>query len=325
MALNFLSLRYNEIKDRAIKNGDLINLDYKGFADGKQFDGGTASDQELEIGSHTFIPGFEEQMIGMKLGEEKDLKVTFPKEYHSKELAGKDAIFKVKVLNIREKELPELNDEFVKDTTEFNSLTELSLDIESKLAHEKEHQAEHEVEHKLIDKIVDGVTIDIPKAMIDRQLDYIVSDLEHRLSHQGLTKDAYFGYIGKTEAEFRKEREKEAEKSVKTSLVLEEIIKKENIEVTDNDIEEKLNEIASMYNQKLEDVKKYFVGEALSSIRQEILSDKVVGFLKANNKIKEAEKKTATKSKVSQAKEAKPVEKTVAEKKTSTKKATSKK
>lgn len=279
--------RLIEITDRAVKKGDLINLDYSGSADGKVFDGGTAKDQELEIGSNTFIPGFEDQIVGMKIGEEKDIKVTFPKQYHSKELAGKEAVFAVKILSIREKQLPKLDDEFVKDVSEFDSLTDLSLDIESKLAEKKEHTATREVEQKLVSAIVDNVEMDVPDIMIEKQLDFMLSDLEKRLSYQGMTLDIYFGYIGKSEADFRKDNRAEAKRAVKTSLVIEEIIKIENIQVESSEVSDKFDEIAKLYNRPVDEIKKYFVDENLESVKREILSDKVMKFLKENNKIVE--------------------------------------
>lgn len=279
--------RFVEITDREVKKGDLVNLNYSGSVNGKKFDGGTAEDQELTIGSGSFIPDFEDQMIGMKIGEEKDLDVTFPEKYHSKELAGKKAKFAVKVLSIREKELPKLDDEFAKEVSEFESLNALSLSIEEKLAHQKEHEAEHEVEDKLVKTIVDAVDLKVPAKMIDKQVDYVIKDLEERLKMQGLPLQGYFEYLGITEEEFRKEQRKNAERNVKTSLVLEKIVEKEKIKVTSEDIDAKIADLAQMYSQKPEDLKNMLVSDehAMSSISQEILTDKVLKFLKEKNKI----------------------------------------
>lgn len=277
--------RFVEVSDRAVKEGDLINLNYSGALDGVKFDGGTAEDQELTIGSHTFIPGFEEQMVGMAIGEEKDINVTFPTEYHSKELAGKAVVFTVKVLGIREKEMPKLDDEFAKEISEHNTLDELKNATKEKIEHEKEHHAEHEAEAKLVSTIVDGVELVVPRQMIDKQLNYMVEDLNARLASQGFSKEAYFEFMGTTEEGFKKEREKEAEKSVKTSLVLEAIVEKEKLEVTESEIDARIAELASMYSQTEENIKRMLGAEGLNSIKQEVLTNKVINFLKENNEI----------------------------------------
>ena len=277
--------RFVEKTDRPVKDGDLINLNYSGSVDGVKFEGGTAEDQELTIGSHTFIDGFEEQLVGMNIGEEKDINVTFPAEYHSKELAGKPAVFAVKVLGIREKELPALDDEFAKEVSEFNTLDEYKNSVKDRLVHEKEHQAEHIAENKLIDKIVDAVELKVPSKMVERQLDYIVDDLKNRLASQGLSFEAYLGYLNTTEDKFREERRKDAEASVKTSLVLEEIVDKEGIKVEEKEIDEKIEELAKMYGQTAEKIKQMLQGQGINSIKQEILTNKVLKFLKENNDI----------------------------------------
>ena len=277
--------RFVEITDRPVKEGDLVNLDFSGSVNGEKFEGGTAKDQELTIGSKTFIPGFEEQMIGMKVGEEKDLNVKFPAKYHSKELAGKDAVFAVKVLSIREKELPEVNDEFAKEVSEFESLNALELSIEERLSKEKEEKANAEAEHKLIDAIVNDVDFKVPAKLVDKQLDHYMHDLEDRLKMQGLPVEGYFEYLGTTAEEFRKERRKEAEKSSKTSLVLEQITEKEKIKVTEKDVEEKIESLAKLYGQDSESLKKMLDDRALESIAQEILTEKVINFLKEKNEI----------------------------------------
>lgn len=278
--------RFVSVSDRAVQNGDLINLDYSGSIDGVKFDGGTAEDQELTIGSGMFIPGFEDQMIGMNIGEEKDITVTFPENYGAKDLAGKPAVFHVKVLEIREKQLPEINDDFAKDTTEFESLNALELSIEERLTNAKVNEVEREAENKLIETIVNGVDLTVPEKMIDKQVDYFVEDLEHKLSHQGLNLAGYFEYLGTTEEKFRKERRKEAEKSVKTSLVLEEIVNLEKIKVTEKDLKEKYENLASMYNMTADKIKELLSAQgADASITQEILTEKVIKKLKELNEI----------------------------------------
>lgn len=278
--------RYVEITDREVKNGDLVNLNYCGKIDGVAFEGGTAEDQELEIGSGTFIPGFEEQMVGMKIGEEKDLKVKFPETYHAENLAGKDAIFTVKVLGIREKQIPEINDDFAKEVSEFDSLQALTLSIEERQAKEKAEEIEHKAENDLLKAIVDGVDFKVPAKMVDKQLDYYMHDLEHRMAMQGLTKEMYFKFTGTTEENLRKERRKDAERSVKTGLVLDQIVEKEGIKATAKDIDAKLEEIAKMYNQTKEEIKSMLEENGnMASVEQEVVNDKVIKFLKENNKI----------------------------------------
>lgn len=277
--------RFVEITDRAVQNGDLINLNYSGSVDGVKFDGGTAEDQELTIGSGMFIPGFEEQMVGMNIGEEKDICVKFPEQY-TPELAGKDAVFAVKVLGIREKQLPKLDDEFAKDATEFESLNALELSIEERLSHQKSEMVEREAENKLIEAIVDGVELKVPERMVEKQLDYYIEDLAHKLSHQGLTLEGYFEHFGTTEEKFRKEQRKDAERSVKTSLVLEEIVSLEKIKVTEKDLKAKYESVGKMYNMPADKIKEILDAQGASaSITQEILSEKVIARIKELNEI----------------------------------------
>lgn len=278
--------RFVEKTDRPVKDGDLINIDYSGSVDGVKFEGGTAEDQELTVGSHSFIPGFEEQLIGMNIGEEKDINVTFPADYHAKDLSGKLAVFKVKVLGIREKELPALDDEFAKEVSECNTLDEYKKSIKERLTADKQAQADRNAVDKLIETIVNSVELKVPAKMVDRQLDYIVRDMNNRLSSQGITLEAYLGYLNMTEDQFRADRRKDAEESVKTSLVLEEIVDKENITVEDSEIDAKIEEIAKMYGQSKDKIKGMLTAQnALGSIKQEILTNKVINFLKENNNI----------------------------------------
>ena len=278
--------RFVEVKDRAVQNGDLINLNYSGSIDGVKFDGGTAEDQELTIGSGMFIPGFEEQMVGMAIGEEKDITVKFPENYGAKDLAGKDAVFAVKVLEIREKQLPELNDEFAKDASEYESLNALELSIEERLTNAKTEQVEKEAENKLIEAIVDGVELNVPSLMVDKQVDYFMEDMAHKLSHQGLNVEGYMEYLGTTEEKFRKDQRKAAEKSVKVSLVLEEIVRLEKIKVTDKDLNQKYEEMAKMYGMEAEKIKELLSAQGADvSISQEILTDKVIKRLVELNEI----------------------------------------
>jgi trigger factor len=284
-ALREKNARFVDVADRAAKLGDIVNLDYAGSIDGVAFAGGTAKDQELELGSHTFIEGFEDQMVGMNIGEEKDINVTFPTEYHAKELAGKPAVFHVKVLSIREKQLPSLNDAFAADVSEFSTMEELKNDTKSKLQHEKEHAEEHRIEDELISKVVDNATVEVPEAMVKSQLDAYLDDMRDRLAYQGLKLEDYFGYIGTTEEEYRKTNHDEAKKSVKTSLVLEEIIKKEGIVASPEEMDKKLEEVAGRMNKKVDELKKTMTKNQESMIRNNIVSEKVIALLKSLNNI----------------------------------------
>ena len=277
--------RYEEVANRAAKLGDLINLDYSGSVDGTKFDGGTAKDQELELGSHSFIEGFEDQMVGMKIGEEKDLNVTFPANYHAENLAGKPAVFHVKLLGIREKHLPEIDDNLAKDISEFNTLAELKADIKKKKLEEKEKQAEIDAENKLVDEIVKTTKVDIPTCMINSQLDNFVEDIKQRLMYQGLKFEDYLKYTGQTVEDYKNTRKGEAEKSVRTSLSLSEIVKKEKIEVTEAEIDAKLKEIADYSHKTLEEVKNTMHGNQQEFITNNVLTEKLMAHLKKLNTI----------------------------------------
>ena len=221
------------VDDRAVENGDITVIDFEGFVDGKAFEGGKAEGHELTIGSNTFIPGFEDQIIGMKIDEEKDINVKFPEEYFSKELAGKDATFKVKLHEIKKKELPELDDEFAKDVSEFDTLKELKESIKEKLEKENEQKAKYETEEAAIKAVCDNTEIDIPSGMIETEIDHMEKDMEQRMQYQGLTLDMYLQMIGKTKEEFRKEYEDQAKDAVKSRLVIEAVANEEKIEADD--------------------------------------------------------------------------------------------
>ena len=242
------------IEDRPVEEKDIAVIDFEGFVDGEAFDGGKADNHELEIGSKTFIPGFEDQIIGMKIEEERDINVKFPEEYFSKDLAGKDAIFKVKLHEIKRKELPEIDDEFAKDVSEFDTIKELKESIKEKLEEENKSRAKYETEDEAIKIVCDGVEIEIPSGMIETEIDNMVKDIEARLSYQGLKLDQYLNMINKTEEDFRKEYEEQAQKSVKSRLVLEAIVKDAKIEITDEELNEKIKEMATNYGKKEEEL-----------------------------------------------------------------------
>mgnify|MGYP001059295565 FL=1 len=272
------------VEDRAVKNGDITVIDFEGFVDGTPFEGGKAEGHELTIGSNTFIPGFEEQIIGMKKEEEKDIKVKFPDEYFSKDLAGKDATFKVKVHEIKQKELPKIDDEFAKDVSEFDTLKELKNSIKEKLVKENESRAKYETEDEAVKVVCENTDLDIPSGMIETEIDNMEKDMEARLQYQGLNLDNYLKMVGKTREEFRKEYEEQARNSVKSRLIIEEIVKEEKVEASDKEIEEKLKEMAVNYGKTEDELKE---NEALKNyIKGSIETEKAIEFIVKNAKIK---------------------------------------
>ena len=273
------------IEDRPVEKGDIATIDFEGFVDGKAFEGGKAEGHDLEIGSNTFIPGFEDQVIGMKIDEEKDINVKFPEEYFSKDLAGKDATFKVKVHEIKKKELPELDDEFAKDVSEFDTLKELKADIKEKQEKQNEERAKYETQDAVIKALCENIKVDIPSGMIETEIDNMFKEMEQRLSYQGLKLDQYLQMMGKSMEDARKEYEPQAVDAIKSRLALEAVVKAEKIEATDKEIEEKMKEMAKNYGKendeqfmKNENVKNY--------IKQGIESEKAIDFLVENAKIK---------------------------------------
>ena len=224
------------VEDRPVKEGDVITLDYAGTIDGVPFDGGTATSQKLEIGSHSFIDTFEDQLVGLNIGDEKDVEVTFPEEYHAPDLAGKPASFHVKVLGITEKQLPEIDDDFAQDTTEFDSLEEYKADVRAKLEQSKEERAKSEMENVLVEKAVEGATMDIPDAMIDSQVEQMIDEFKQRVTYQGISFEQYLQFTGQNPEAFQESMRPEAVKRIQSSLVLEAIVAAENIEATDEDL-----------------------------------------------------------------------------------------
>ena len=272
------------IEDRPVEKKDIAVIDFEGFVDGVAFEGGKAENHELEIGSNTFIPGFEDQIIGMKIDEEKDINVKFPEEYFSKELAGKDAVFKVKLHEIKRKELPTIDDEFAKDVSEFDTLKELKASIKEKLEEENKNRAKYETEEEAIKTVCDQVEIEIPSGMIETEVDNMVKDVEVRLSYQGLKLDQYLKMMNKSEEEFRKEFEEQAKKSFKSRLVLEAIGKDAKIEVSEEEIANKVKEMATNYGRKEEEL---LGNEELKQyLENSMKTEKAVQYIVDNAKIK---------------------------------------
>jgi len=305
--------RLVSVDDRAVESGDTTVIDFDGFVDGKSFDGGKAENYELIIGSNTFIPGFEDQIIGMKIDEEKEINVKFPEEYFSKDLAGKDAVFKVKLHEIKIKELPTLDDEFAKDVSEFDTLDELKADLKAKKEEENNNKAKIEMEEAVVNAACDVAEVEISDGMIDVELDNMVQDMDRRLSYQGLKFEQYLKMLGKTIAEFRTDNKETAVKSVKMRLVLEAIYKDAKLEVSEDEIKAKVNELATMYARKEEDITAN--EEIMKNIENGIQTEKAVKFLLYNAKVVAKKEK---KESVDNNEEKK--EKKITTKKTSTKK-----
>ena len=270
--------------DRAIKNGDTATIDFSGSVDGVKFDGGTATDFDLEIGSHSFIDNFEDQLVGLKKGDKKDVNVTFPKEYHAEDLKGKPAVFEVEIKSVKERVLPELNDAFADETSEFSTLAELKEDLKKKITSRKEREVASKQESKLIDMIVDASTVEVPQVMVDNQVEDYIKDFEYRLQYQGLSLDGYLQYAGTTLDALKESRKEDAKKTVKTRLVLEQILKNENITVTEKDIEEKFNENADK-KKSIKEIKKTLGEEQYNYMENSLLLNKLMTFLKTNNKL----------------------------------------
>ena len=277
--------RLISVEDRPVEKGDIANINFEGFVDGVAFEGGKAENHDLEIGSNTFIPGFEDQIIGMKIEEEKDINVKFPDEYFSKELAGKDATFKVKVNEIKKKELPTLDDEFAKDVSEFDTLKELKESIKEKQQKQNDERAKYETQDAVIKAVCENVKVDIPSGMIETETENMLKDMEQRLSYQGLKLDQYLQMMGKTREEMQKEYEPQAIEAIKSRLAIEAVIKAEKIEVADIDIDEKIKEMAKNYGR--ENDEEFLKNENVRNyIKQGLESEKAIEFLVENAKIK---------------------------------------
>ncbi len=272
-----------EDKERELKNGDISVIDFEGFVDGKAFEGGKAENFELTIGSGQFIPGFEDQMVGMKVEEERDINVKFPEEYHAADLAGKDATFKVKLHEIKEKILPELDDEFAKDISEFDTLEDYRKDVNKKVKQRKENQAKSEKEQEAIEKFIKKVEVVIPEGMIDEEVEKMVEEMNANLSYQGLNIDQYLQYMGITLDDYKKEMRGQAEKRIKLNLGLEAVATQEKVEVSDEDIDTKIKELAAQYGAgdeesllKNENARNYMRQELVHEKTMKIITDNIV-------------------------------------------------
>lgn len=274
------------VKETAAENGDTVVMDFEGFVDGEAFEGGQADNYSLELGSGQFIPGFEEQLVGVSVGEEKDVEVTFPEDYHAAELANKKAVFKVKVHEVKGKELPELDDEFAKDADdEVETLDELKAKIRTRLEEGKKHDAEHHVRDTVVEKAAENAEIDVPEVMVANEVDRMLQEFEQRIGMQGLNLELYYQFSGQDEAALREQMKEEAAKRVRMNLTLEAIAKQEQISVTPEEIDEELNKMAEMYNMTVENITAAL--GSLEGVKGDIEVRKAVEFLVENSKIVE--------------------------------------
>ena len=277
--------RLISMEDKEVQNENFVTLDFEGFIDGVPFENGKAENFDLEIGSGSFIEGFEEQLIGLKIDEEATVKVNFPEDYNAKDLAGKAAEFKVKIKAIKYKEVPEIDDELAKDVSEFETLLELKEDIKSKIEKAKQHRAKHEIEDRILKKIIENSEIDVPQVMVDRQLERIIKNYDMQLRYKGLDLNTYLQYSNIELEKFKEGFAERAEMEVKTSLIIEKIGKEEGIEVSDDEIEDKVVTIAEKLNKSVEEVKNSLGDEYVDMVKEELVANKTVEFLVENAKI----------------------------------------
>ena len=271
--------------ERAAKNGDTVIIDFVGKKDGVAFDGGTGKGFELKLGSGTFIPGFEDQLVGAKAGEDKVVDVTFPEDYPAEDLAGKPCIFEVKVHEVREKVLPELDDKFAQNVSEFDTFEEYKKSVKEQIAKEKQQKADSEAEEKLLQMITDNATVDVPEVMVEEQADEFLHQFAHRLEHQGLNLDDYLKYMNTTYDALKKSRMEDARKTAKTRIVLDAILKKENITLEKEEVEQELEKHAKLNGVTVEEFKKSVHDHVITDIANNIIINKLLDFLRKNNKI----------------------------------------
>ena len=294
-------------------------IDFEGFVDDVAFEGGKGENYDLEIGSHSFIDTFEDQLVGKVAGDDVEVNVTFPEQYQAEELAGKPAVFKVKIHEVKAKELPELDDEFAQDVSEFDTLAEYKEDVKKKLTERKEADAHRTKEDEAIEKIIDDAKMDIPEAMIDNQVNSMINDFANNMMQQGLSMEQYMQFTGMTMDKFKEQVRPDAVKRIQSSLVLEQIAKDENLEVTDADVDAEIEKMAAAYGMEVDKVKEYIQDAERESMKKDIAIQKAADFIMEN--VKERAKRTTKKAAADEEKE--PAKKTTA-KKTTAKKTTKK-
>ena len=274
--------RLTSVEDKALENGDTAVIDFEGFENGVAFEGGKGENYNLVIGSNTFIPGFEDQLVGKKAGEEVEVNVTFPEAYHAENLAGKPVVFNVKVNDVKVKEVPALDDEFAKDTTEFETLAELRADVKAKLEEQAKNAADAEMRNALVEKVSAITEVEVPEAMVQHQIDNMLMELNYQLQYQGLNLEQLLQMTGRGLDELREERRADAERLVKSSLVLEAIAEKENVEANDADVDAELEKMAAMYNMEVEKIKSSLRETDIEDIKGQIKIRKTLDLLVEN-------------------------------------------
>ena len=274
--------RLTSVEDKALENGDTAVIDFEGFKNGVAFEGGKGENYNLVIGSNTFIPGFEDQLVGKKAGEEVEVNVTFPETYHAENLAGKPVVFNVKVNDVKVKEVPALDDEFAKDTTEFETLAELRADVKAKLEEQAKNAADAEMRNALVEKVSANTEVEVPEAMVQHQIDNMLMELNYQLQYQGLNLEQLLQMTGRGLDELREERRADAERLVKSSLVLEAIAEKENVEANDADVDAELEKMAAMYNMEVEKIKSSLRETDIEDIKGQIKIRKTLDLLVEN-------------------------------------------
>ncbi|AFC32742.1 Tig [Paenibacillus mucilaginosus 3016] len=273
------------VEEGAAQNGDVVVIDFEGFVDGVAFEGGKAERYSLELGSGSFIPGFEEQVVGLEKGGEKDITVTFPENYHSEELKGKEAVFKIVLHDIKRKNLPELDDEFAKDVSEFETLDEYKADLQKKLQERKENEVKSKKEADAVEKVAASATVDIPEVMINDETEQMLKEFENRLRTQGMNIDMYYQFTGQSAEDLKGQMRGDAEKRVRNNLVLEAVAKKEGIEVTEEEINAEFENLAGMYGRSAAEIRSIFTSNGnLSTLLADIITRKTVAFLVDNSK-----------------------------------------
>ncbi len=292
--------RLEAVEDRNVENGDIVTIDFDGSVDGVPFDGGKAEEYDLTIGSGNFIPGFEEQIIGHAKEEEFDINVKFPDDYGAENLAGKDSVFKIKIHEIKVKLLPEVDDDFAQEVSDFDTVDELKKDIAEQIKKDKTEENESEIRKQLLDKLADNLKAEIPAAMIENEIDSEMNDMNYRLSMQGLSLDAYLGYLGMEKKDYREQLRESAEKSVKIRLALEKIAELENLEVTEEDFEKLYKDYSEQYQMSIDEIKKAIPEE---TVKGDLLVEKAIKFVRDNAKVTTSRKKKAVKTEETEAAE----------------------
>ena len=272
------------VEDRAVENGDLVTIDFDGYVDGKRFDGGKGDDYPLTIGSHTFIDTFEEQLIGKNIGEECDVNVTFPAEYHVEDLKNKPAVFKVKVKEIQKRELPEVNDEFASEVSDFDTLEEYKNDLRVKLQDEKQKAADTEIENRVVDKVVENASMEIADQMVDEEVNSMLNDYVRRLESQGISFKQYAEITGMTAEKIGEQMKPQALKRIQTRLVLEAVVKAENITASDEDVDAQFDKMAEAYKMEKDQIKGMFGEEQIAQLKEDLAVQKAIDFLVAEAK-----------------------------------------